>query len=128
MLAKVSEELASHYGSQSITGHSGSVNEAREVGRADHVEVDIERDVPAKLLGQGSHMMARADEAALLCTPECEAHAAAGLGRTLGQLQRRFEHCSRTATIVVDARPLRYAVEMRTNDDQGTIVIPSHIG
>src|SRR5438876_10855099 len=128
MFAKISEELALHYGSQSITGHSGSVNEAREVGRADHVEVDIERDAPANLLGQGSHMVARANEPALLCTPECEAHATASLGRPLGQSQRRFEHYRRAATIVVDARPLRHAVEMCTNDDQGAIAIKSRIG
>ncbi len=42
--------------------------------------------------------------------------------------QSSFEHYSRTATIVIDARPLRYAVEMRTNDDQGTIAIKSRIG
>src|SRR5262245_37054571 len=128
MLEKITEELASHYGSQSITGHSGSVNEAREVGRTDHVEIDIERDAPPNLLRQGSHMVARADEATLLCAPEREAHATASLGRPFGQSQRRFEHYRRAATIVVDARPLRHAVEMRTNDDQGTIAIQSRIG
>src|SRR5712671_848378 len=61
--------------------HSGTLNKAREVGRSDHIEVDIQRDVPTHLLGQGCHMVAGADEAALLCAPECEAHATARLGR-----------------------------------------------
>src|SRR5260370_16375811 len=60
-------------------------------------------------------MVARADEAALLCAPECEAHASSGLG---GQSQRRFEHCGRAATIVVDAGSLRHAVEMRAHNDK----------
>src|SRR5262249_20433893 len=74
------------------------------------------------------HMVAGADEAALLCAPECEADASAGLGRSLGQSQRRFEHYSRAATIVVNTRSLRHAVEMRTNDDQGAIAIKNRIG
>src|SRR6516164_3253809 len=73
-------------------------------------------------------MVAGADEAALLCAPECEAHATAGLRRPLGQSQRRFEHYSRAATIVVDARPLRHAVEMRTNDDEGAIAVKGRVG
>src|SRR3954471_2316630 len=44
------------------------------------------------------------------------------------QSQRRFEHCSRAATIVVNTRSLRHAVEMRTNDDQGAIAIKSRVG
>src|SRR5262245_24748864 len=128
VFAKISEELASNHGDQSITGRSRTLNESPEVWRADHVEVDIKCNVPTHLLGQGSHMAAGTDEAALLCAPECETHATAGLGWALGQSQGRFEHDRRAATVVVDARPLRYAVEMRTNDDQGTIAIPSRIG
>ena len=63
-------------------------------------------------------MVARADEAALLGAPEREAHAAA-VWRIAGQSQRGFEHRGRAAAIVVDARPLRHAVEMRADDDQG---------
>src|SRR5262249_6672708 len=98
--AKLSEKLASHHGSQSITCRSGTLNKAREVRRADHIEVDIQRDVPTHLLGQGCHMVAGADEAALLCAPECEADTTAGLGRSLGQsaaplraLQPSHYHC-----------------------------------
>ena len=69
-------------------------------------------------------MVAGADEAALLCAPECEAHASAGLRRSPGQSQRRFEYYSRAATIVVDARPLRHAVEMRANDDLCQMSLP----
>src|SRR4029077_161116 len=69
-----------------------------------------------------------ADQAELLCAPECEAHATAGFGRPLCQPQRRFEHCSRAATIVVNTRSLRHAVEMRTNDDQGAIAIKGSVG
>src|SRR5262249_7452066 len=74
------------------------------------------------------HMVAGADEAALLCAPECEADTTAGLGRSLGQSQRRFEHYSRATTIVVNTRSLRHAVEMRTNNDQGAIAIKNRIG
>src|SRR5262249_40679960 len=94
VFAKLSEELASHHGSQSIACRGGALNKAREVGRADHIEIDIQRNVPTHLLGQGCHMVAGADEAALRCPPECEADASAGLGRSLGQSQRRFKHCS----------------------------------
>jgi hypothetical protein len=128
VFAKISEEFASYNGSQSLIGRSRTLNEAREVGRADHVEIDIERDVTTHLLGQGSHVVAGADEAALLCAPECEAHATAGLRRPPGQPQRRFEHYSRAATIVVDARPLRHAVEMRTNNDEGATAVKGRVG
>src|SRR5262249_54829329 len=64
----------------------------------------------------------------LLCAPECEADTTAGLGRSLGKPQRRFEHYSRATTIVVNTRSLRHAVEMRTNDDQGAIAIKNRIG
>src|SRR5262249_28323639 len=128
VFAKIGEEFASHHGSQSITGRSGTLNEARKVGRADHIEVDIQRDVPTHFLGQGFHMVAGADKAALLCAPECEAQVTAGFGRSLCQSQRRFEHCSRAATIVVNTRSLRHAVEMRTNDDQGAVAIRSSVG
>ena len=73
-------------------------------------------------------MVPGADQSALLCAPECEAPATAGFGRSLGQSQRRFEHCSRAATIVVNTRSLRHAVKMRTNDDQGAIAIKSCVG
>src|SRR5262245_45423551 len=128
VFAKISEEFASHHGSQSITGRSGTLKEARKVGRADHIEVDIQRDAPTLLLGQGSQMVTGADEAALLCAPECEAHASAGSGRSLCQSQRRFEYCSRAATIVVNTRSLRHAVEMRPNDDQGAVAIKNSVG
>src|SRR5258706_13227304 len=49
VFAKISEEFASHHGSQSLIARRGALNEAREVGRADHVEIDIERDVPTHL-------------------------------------------------------------------------------
>ena len=123
MWAKISKQLASHHASQSLSGRSRTLNESREVGRTDHVEVDIESDVPTHVLGQCAEMMAGADETALLCPPECEAYASAGSAWPRGQSQRRLEHYSRTATIVVDAWPLRHAVEMRTNDDQGAIAI-----
>src|SRR5262245_10070216 len=67
-------------------------------------------------------MVARADEAMLLCAPEREAHATPCFGRLLAQSQRRFEHYRRATTIVVDARPFWHAVEMRFSDNQGTIV------
>src|SRR4029453_19538385 len=96
VFAKLSEELASPHGSQSVTCRSGTLNKAREVGRGDHIEVDVQRDVPMRLLGQGCHMVAGADEGALLCAPECEstADATAVFGRSMGKSQRRFKHCS----------------------------------
>src|SRR5262249_39802790 len=128
VFAKLSEELASHHGSQSITCRSGTLNKAREVRRADHIKIDIQPDVPTHRLGQGCHMVAGAEEAALPGAPEGEAAARAGWVRPLGQSQRRFEHYSRAATIVVNTRSLRHAVEMRTNDDQGAIAIKGRIG
>src|SRR5262245_6790012 len=65
-------------------------------------------------------MMARADETALLSTPEAEAHPHAGLRSLLGKLQGGLEHRRRTAAIIIDARPLRHTVEVCANDDQGT--------
>src|SRR5262245_11390656 len=128
VFAKISEELTSHHGSQSITACSGTLKEARKVGRADHTVVNLQRDALTLLLGQGSQMVAGADEAALFCAPECEAHAIAGFGRSLCQSQRYLEHCSRAATIVVNTRSLQHAVEMRTNDDQGTSATKSSVG
>ena len=65
-----------------------TLDESREVGRAHHVEVDVEPNAAAFLLGQGPDMVARADEAALLGAPEREPQALSGWA---GQLQRRFE-------------------------------------
>src|SRR5262249_2453010 len=84
VFAKLSEKLASHHGSQSITCRSGTLNKAHEVGRGDHIKIDIQRDVPTHLLGQGCQMVAGADEAALLGAPECQAHPSARLARSLG--------------------------------------------
>src|SRR3954464_2572980 len=58
VFAKVSKQLASHHASQSLPSCYRTLNESREVGRADHVEVDIESDVPTHLLGQCAQMMA----------------------------------------------------------------------
>src|SRR5260221_13679286 len=69
VFAKISEEFASHHRSQSLIGRSGALNEAREVGRPDHVEIDMERDVPTPRLGQGSAAVARAKRAPLPCPP-----------------------------------------------------------
>ena len=49
-------------------------------------------------------------------------------GRLPYQSQRRFEHRCRAATIIVDARSLQHAVEMRTNDNQGTIATGGRVG
>src|SRR5436309_1950944 len=89
-----------------IIGRSRALNKADEVGRADHVEIDVERNVTTFIFGQSVEMATRADEALLLCSPEDEAHASASSDRLPGQSQRRFEHCGRAATIIVDARPL----------------------
>src|SRR5262249_51771495 len=104
-----------------MIGRSRALNEAHEVGRADHVEIDVEHDVTTVIFGQTVDMLTRAHETLLLCSPEGETHATACSGRLPHQSQRRFEHRGRAATIIVDARSLQHAVEMRTNDNQGTI-------
>src|SRR5262249_57045004 len=82
----------------------------------------------AVIFGQTVDMLTRAHEALLLCSPEGETHATACSGRLQHQSQRRFEHCGRAATIIVDARSLQHAVEMRTNDNQGTIATGGRVG
>src|SRR5262245_37508757 len=72
-------------------------------------------------------MVAGAHEAALLCTPEAKAHPCAGSRRPLRKLQPGLEHGGGTAAIVIDARPLRYAVEVCANDDQGTSATGGHV-
>src|SRR5215813_8372009 len=115
MLAKISDEFASRNGNRGMIGRGRALNEAHEVGRADHVEIDVEHDVTTVIFGQTVDMLTRAHEALLLCSPEGETHATACSGRLPRQSQRRFEHRGRAATIIVDARSLQHAVEMRTN-------------
>jgi len=53
-----------------MNGRSRALNEAHEVGRADHVEIDVEHDVTTLIFGQTVDMLTRAHEALLLCSPE----------------------------------------------------------
>ena len=71
-------------------------------------------------------MVARADQTTLFRAPECEAHATPR--RLLRQSQRNFEHGRRAAAVVIDPRPFGHAVEMRTNDDQCTLVVGARVG
>src|SRR5215831_5377220 len=75
MLAKISDEFASRNGNRRMIGRSRALNEAHEVGRADHVEIDVEHDVTTVIFGQTVDMLTRAHEALLLCSPEGETHA-----------------------------------------------------
>src|SRR5215510_3404425 len=81
MLAKISDEFASRNGNRGMIGRSRALNEAHEVGRADHVEIDVEHDVTTVIFGQTVDMLTRAHEALLLCSPEGETHATACSGR-----------------------------------------------
>src|SRR5262249_55893996 len=111
-----------------MIGCSRALNEAHEVGRADHVEIDVEHDVTTVIFGNTAAMLRRPHEALLLCSPEGETPGTACSGRLPHQSQRRFEHRGRAATIIVDARSLQHAVEMRTNDNQGTIATGGRVG
>src|SRR6516164_6056394 len=63
MLAKISDEFASRNGNRDMIGRSRALNEAHEVGRADHVEIDVEHDVTTVIFGQTVDMLTRAHEA-----------------------------------------------------------------
>src|SRR5262249_19859015 len=114
--------------SHSLLLRSGAADETSEIGRADHVEIDIDSDRSALIVRQRVDVVARADQATLLRAPECEAHAPAVLCRLLRQSQRRFEHGRRAAAVVIDPRSLGHAVEVRTNDDQWALVVAASVG
>src|SRR5215510_6476398 len=59
MLAKISDEFASRNGNRGMIGRGRALNEAHEVGRADHVEIDVEHDVTTVIFGQTVDMLTR---------------------------------------------------------------------
>src|SRR5438094_989734 len=73
--SEIGNEFISNNRSYSLRRCARAANETGEIGRADHVEIDINRDLPALLLRQGGDVVARADQATFLCAPECKAHA-----------------------------------------------------
>ena len=68
--------------------------------------------------------MTRAVEAVFFGAPEAKAYPLLGrFGSVPGKLQRGFEHRRRAAAVIVDARALGHAVEVRADDDQLTVGI-----
>ena len=98
-----------------LVGVVSVVCEVAGVVRADHVEVQVQRDVSLVLVGQALHVLGRANESVLLGTPERETHRVGDLGGT-AHLECGLEYCRRAGSVVVDAGAVEDAVEMRTGD------------
>src|SRR5262249_36769089 len=58
--SEIGDDFVPYNRSQSFQGRGGGTNETGKIGRADHVKIDIERDLLALRLGQGGDVMARA--------------------------------------------------------------------
>ena len=98
------------------TGLIAVVGEEAGVGRAQQVEVQVQRDVVELIAVQTEHVVHDAVEPVLVGSPEHEAHRVVHR-RQRTQLQRGFQHRGHPGAIVVDARTVTRAVQMRADHD-----------
>src|SRR5690606_7044727 len=89
------------------------VDEVAGVRRADHVEVQVERDVQLLFEGQALHVLGGADQAGLLGTPPREADRVLHV-RGTAHAQGGFQQSGAPGAVVVDAGPFRDAVQVGT--------------
>ena len=91
------------------------VDEAHEVGRPDHVEVQHRRDPIALGRRKALDVVRRTEQAGLLRPEPDEAHVVAR--RDAGHLLGDLEDPRRSGAVVVDARPGADPVQMRADRD-----------
>ncbi len=93
------------------------VDEAGEVGRGDHVEVEHDHDLRDLLRRQVLGVVGRADEPVLLAAPPGEPDFLTRVEAPASDLLRDLELGRAARTVVVDPRPRGNGVEMRADHD-----------
>ena len=104
------------------------VDEPDVVRRADHVEVEVERDRVLLGLAQPADVVARAEQPELLGTPEREPDLVPRLEPPVGDRLGDLQDTRRTGPVVVDAGPARDAVEVGADDDHVVRVASGRLG
>ena len=104
-----------------------AVVDAEEVvRRADHVEVEVQRDVVRLLLRQVLDVVLRSEQTLLLGSPPGEAHRVVRLG--LRHLDRGLQQRCAAGAVVVDARAVLHAVEVGAGHDGVGVIAALGLG
>ena len=107
-------------------GRVAVVDEAHEVRRADHVEVEHRRDLRPLLRRQRGDVVLGAEQARLLGAEPDEADLVLRVHQP--QLLGDLEDAGRARAVVVDAVAGADAVEVRADDDHLVRVAPARLG
>src|SRR6185503_14724214 len=81
------------------------IDKADEVGRTEHVEIQIDSDVLNVAIAQRTDVVQRAKQTFLLRTPPGKAHFVSWLDVKLCHLQGNLQDRGRATAVVIDARP-----------------------
>ncbi len=101
------------------------VDEPHVVGRADHVEVEVQGDVGPLGVGQAGDVEVRADQARLLGAPPGEAHGVGGLD--LAHLLGHLEDGRAARAVVVDAGTGEHRVEVGADHHDVAVVAAGEV-
>ena len=106
-----------------LPGLVAVVGEEAGVGRAEHVEVEVERDVVELVAVQPPYIIRRPFQTHLFGSPEGEPHGVGGL-RLRSQRDRGFQHRRHARAVVIDTGALGRTVQVRAHHDD-VAAIPS---
>ena len=95
-----------------VAGRVVVVDEVARVGRADHVEVQVELDLVLLGRRQRGHVVLRAEQAELLGAPEAEPDVVPRRDAAGGEGQGVLQDAGGAGAVVVDARAGRHGVEV----------------
>ena len=109
-----------------VVGVVAVIDEEDIVRRADHVEVEVERDLVELLLREVGDVVRRPDEVRLLSAPPREANGVLRLD--LAQLLADLEQGGRAAAVVVDAGSSVDRVEVCAGHDDVVRVLTGKLG